>query len=409
MSTEWLCGWAARDILEGMGWDKHSAGPPANFSITYPAPSVPTGIAMPAALTYGGATQGNGGQWLNFQVQDGTLQGFIRPTTNPIEPGTVKPQIAGICGTGGNGAFLSWGADKKFYVVDFLGTTVWLGPSVTTMDAASPQWYVLQLQYNISEQTVTLRIYKESDGFTTPETLGPATASDFSIGPSIQVIRRGQLSGNPTAGWHWTNELLELGATWPDPKTSLAAVAVNSGPGADNQTSWVRSDTGLDDATNEYTLIDEIPPDDTDYLKRTVNVATLLQYYGHAAGLVPAGQTPLAVQAVARNKSVTNAQIYHQCGLKLSASTILGTRRRVGEVGSGVAGAWAYPSYVCSSVKPGGGAWTIADVDNVRPGHGSGTATTGEAQCAHHLIYAAYTGAAPPQVPTERRRAHQVI
>lgn len=121
--------------------------------------------------------------------------------------------------------------------------------------------------------------------------------------------------------------------------------------GNGNYNSWVGSDA---DSTDNYLLLDERPPSDSDYIE----TATVDQYDSHAttsAVTLATGQTIQAVIPIARAQRNGNTEQL-ALGTRYSSTDSIGSDQDV---------AAGSPDYVWErqTTKPGGGAWDQTSID----------------------------------------------
>lgn len=318
-------------------------------------------------------------------IPNGALGGLLRAKTNPTSGGTGGPSFVAMDNGALNAVFVKWrSADGKFELIDNANNTL-AGPTTTVFDAASPAWLWWNLRWAKKNGTtdVWFGLWDANRNFI--EELFVNTWAGLT--GSINRILLGPLSG-ARAGWWMGNMYLHQASAYTPVAPNFAAQVMNSGPGADNSTLWV-PDTGGDDSTNEYQRIDDpltSPPNDTDYLKVVLSGSLELpsQFYGHAAGLVPAGNAILAVAVVPRRWEDAASDAVQDSRMKLGSVQIAGP--------SGLLGAdstWTHEFGLFRATDPNNKDWTIANLDAMRPGHRI-VGTAGEQRVSQLILYAVY-------------------
>jgi len=262
-------------------------------------------------------------------------------------------------------------------------------PTVTAPDSASAAWYWIVLRWETPavagiDSTIWLGIWDSNRNFV--EELAIVNGSTLgSGGATVRRIFLGQLSGTSTASWHIGNVYLQQGSGWTPIAPNFAAQVPNSGPGADDSAVWTL-DTGVNDATNEYGAIDETTLPDLTYVKCVLvgSLESPVQFYGHAAGLVPAGNRILAAAVVPRRWEDAASNATQDTRMKLGSVTVAGP--------SGLLGAdstYTHEFGLFRATDPNALDWTIANLDAMRPGHKI-VGTTGEQRVSQLILYAAY-------------------
>lgn len=388
----WLiCPWGSGDIAEFV---HPYIAPPANMTVVTPPGSPPADMGSYCARVVTDANPSLMTRVLTAylsNVKNGAIGFRWRPDTNP---GSGMVQIVGAGNGSLNNIHVGWKAsDKKFYLVDYLGTTEVAGPTTTVFDAASAAWYWVCLRWETPgvagvDSKIWLGIWDSNRVFV--EELYVENGSTIGAGgTTANRIFLGLVSGIASSVWHIGNLYLQQGSAIGAPYTPVApnivAQVMNSGPGANNYAAWV-TDTGADDSVNEYLKIDEIPPVDTnDYLKCVLagfDIAT--QYYGHAAGLVPAGNAVLAVAVVGRRWEDAASDALQQSRMLLGAVEVASPAVLLGADST-----YTYETGLFRATDPSDRDWTIPNLDAMRPGHRV-TGTAGEQRVSQLILYAAY-------------------
>ena len=125
-------------------------------------------------------------------------------------------------------------------------------------------------------------------------------------------------------------------------------------PNGDNSVQWLGSDG---DTTNNYALVDEIPPSGSDYVRATGSAYTDIY---NLSTVDFAGQTIQRIWMVSRAKSDTSGD-YFLHGIQVSGSNYLVTGSlptSFGRIDVSATGTWALNPYT-------GGAWSQEQIDNL--------------------------------------------
>ena len=262
----------------------------------------------------------------------------------------------------------------------------------------------------------TTAAYAVNAGTGTISTVGTAvTGSGTNFDPEITVVGNSgdyiKLTSGPQSG-----EIRRVTARASDTACTLASgFSANQGAGTTfsiikcggaylNDTRWV-TDAGVEDPENEWNRLDEVPPNDADYVKPSVTTSTLYQGYEATDGLVPGGSNILAVCVWFRYRAgPTWRTMFSVDGV---TGILWGDAKTLKYLYWGADyDTWGYQIYVASWKMPDGTDWTIAGVNGLRPRH-QRTAVDADSRVSQCIWYVVY-GADHSPPPTLARQA-QVI
>ncbi len=294
------CNWPTQSNYEHGGTVHYEGNVPVEVVVATPSPpATPVnggGRCLEVDSTFGGIDSGLiqiTRQDALADIQDGSMSALLRPKTNP---GALLPILFGP-DTGSLGGFIpALNTSKQLLLTSYLGVTL-AGPSTTVIDAASPDWYLIEHRWSVPNRSLDFRIFKYNSGAW--DLLETVSAYDKQFG-STNYLRWGRPYGSASGAYYMTNFSMWAGGGWPPWLPNFEWLMPNVV--STNHASWVKGDTGTDDAANEPGYVNEVPPSDvsTSYVKITAvdNTAAVIQYYRNAG--FPTGKNILGVGGVAR-------------------------------------------------------------------------------------------------------------
>lgn len=337
---------------------------------------------------------------------------LLYPDANPTDGGSgeVSHLVGWDAGSLG-GVNVGWAESTATYdgisitanelVLCAQGTATVLCGTGYIWDASSPEYIWVELSRNSTSGRITLRIYEFSAGVitTTPaavcEILNTSRAAVMSA-----IFRWGQTAGTAYCEFTHTNWYILTDGGGDDTVPLFPKMAVDTVSAVSSNATQIVSSGGVDHGTTpniEATEIDETPGaavSDADYIKKTnTELAVRLERYT-LNNVSAGGANILAVGVTARGWSnntslgITNAGAMYLSGSRIG--DVLKVVRNSAD--SATANVWQYGRLGCwSSTKPGGGAWTQTDVDNLEyEARMRTSATTPETRNSQAMVHIAY-------------------
>lgn len=272
--------------------------------------------------------------------------------------------VAGYC---------ALGSDQKLRILDFSGQV--RATMDGTLSADTWYWVVFRMHYREAGGSGTdfwLRLYSD-EGALIEE------ISVASFGANPQSIIMGQRTA-VAADLYFTYYLdggYGVAGGWPPICPAFVDGMVPTGAG--NYAEWSIFPDGGEDP---YEDVDDVPDDaDTTYLH--INLIGKKHTFVHGASGIPGGESVLAVglRAMCRN---TDSFGLSYALMRLGTTDLVGTVYDTGAVYR------AGKTNIQTLTKPGGGAWSITDVDNVEIGVQSLVYLSQVPRCTSVVLYAAY-------------------
>lgn len=387
-----ICAFASNDRHEFGSHNSVDSLNATTFNVEDPPSWWPSGIAMPKVLNYNDTVSADSDRRV---VQNMTGVGFyIAVEDDGTTPGAGKVHLGPSIDAGAAGGVgLGLSSDDKWSLGSQNNGDLLAEGNTARAASDEDVYWVWATWDNVAKWTRWAIHGPDGSGgiSETPDEVLYYEGAE--VGNMDNTIRIGKIGNPGTAGYFISGIYAVTTASHSPPfAPNFAAHLPNAGPGSDNSTKWVPGDGSGDDSTNEYTYINALNDDSTaGYLEDTdTSFSFEKQYYGHASGLVPSGQNVLCVATICRFYQESGGGVSQQPRIELSGSEITGGATYVKDsAGARDDAAWGYQLQAISRTKPGGGDWTITDVDNAQMGH-QGLNTSGDIRISEEIMYAVY-------------------